>query len=122
MLPAPPIVVPGPAVQAPQVQPPGPIVSVPGQLPPAVAPPGVLLPAAPVMTPQQFAQTFKPLPGRYEVTLIHPGSRRPVTVCFTLPDGCPRVRTHHRDLIFDYGRQEVHVRFQVGGRVKVTAR
>jgi hypothetical protein len=110
------VVAPAPAVQPPTTLP-GPVVSVPSQLlPPAV------LPAASIMTPEQFARVFKPLPGKYEVTLIHPGSKRPVTVCFTLPDGCPRVTAHHRDLIFDYGRQEVHVRFAIGGRVRVTTR
>jgi len=109
-----------PAVQAPPVTLPGPIVSMPSQPPSAPGLPA--LPAASIMTPEQFARVFKPLPGKYEVTLIHPGSKRPVAVCFTLPEGCPRVTAHHRDLIFDYGRQEVHVRFAIGGRVKVTTR
>jgi hypothetical protein len=105
------LVAPAPAVQAPPALPPAPIVSVPAPL----------LPAAPApLTHQQFAQAFKPLPGRYEVSLIHPGSKCPVAVCFTLPEGCPRIIVHRRDLIFDYGRHEVHIRFQIGGRVKVT--
>ena len=72
---------------------------------------------------QEFARIFKPLPGKYEVVLIHPGNKRPVNVCFTLPDGCPRVIVHHRELVFDYGRHhEVAIRFALGGRVRVVTR
>ncbi len=124
--PPPPAVVPQPqppAVVAPMPQPapivPGPIV--PGNVVPA--PPPVVLTPAPPMTHQEFARIFKPAPGNYEVVLIHPGSKRPVNVCFTLPPGCPRVRVRHRELVFDYGHHhEVCIRFALGGRVRVINR
>jgi hypothetical protein len=117
----PPVVVPQP--QPPVVIPPPPTPVPPGTVIPAPVPPAVVLTPAPPMTHQEFARIFKPLPGKYEVTLIHPGSRRPVNVCFTLPDGCPRVRVRHRELAFDYGRHhEVVIRFALGGRVRVVTR
>jgi hypothetical protein len=42
---------------------------------------------------------------------------------FTLPPGVPKkVRVHRRELEFDYGRQEVDVRFRPRGGVKVVYR
>ncbi len=141
-IPAPPVAVPVPP--PPGVVPPmptpaptgalpaAPIVSVPSQLPLSgpgpvkvvsstpVVNPRPVLPA--VMTHQEFARIFKPAPGRYEVTLIHPGSKNPVPVSFTLPDGAPQVRVYRRELVFDYGRHEVEIRFAIGGRVRVTSR
>ncbi|MCC6419299.1 MAG: hypothetical protein IT429_13780 [Gemmataceae bacterium] len=129
----PPVVVPPMPPAAPTALPaPAPIVSVPSQFgpvpvapvpqPPVIVAPAPVVAAPAIMTHEEFARVFRPLPGRYEVTLIHPGSRRPVPVCFTLPDGCPRVRVHRRELVFDYGRHEVEIRFQLGGRVRVTSR
>ena len=116
--PAPVVVPPLPPVDLP---PPTPVP--PGVVVPAPVPPAVVLTPAPPMTHQEFAHIFKPLPGKYEVTFIHPGSKRPVNVCFTLPDGCPRVRVRHRELVFDYGRHhEVVIRFALGGRVRVVTR
>jgi hypothetical protein len=116
----PPMVVPPPMPPAPAQLPgqlPGPIVSQPAPAPVVVMP----APAV-VMTHEQFARAFKPLPGRYEVTLLHPGSKCPVTVCFTLPDGCPRVEVRRREIVFDYGRHEVEIRFALFGKVKVNYR
>jgi hypothetical protein len=101
---------------------PGPVVSVPANFPGGVAPPPAPVPAARPMTHQEFAKAFQPGPGRYEVVLLHPGSKCPVTVCFTLPPGCPRVIVHKRELVFDYGRHEVEIRFQIGGKVRVRER
>jgi hypothetical protein len=110
LLPPPPMPVPVP---------PGSIVPVPGNLP---APPVVLTPAPP-MSHREFARIFKPMPGRYEVTLIHPGSHRPVHVCFTLPEGCPHVVVRHRELVFDYGHHhQVVIRFALFGHVRVVTR
>jgi hypothetical protein len=121
----PPVIVPAPPMPAPAPAglPPGTVVLPPGTVAPAPAPAPVVLTPAPPMTHQEFARIFKPLPGKYEVVLIHPGSKRPVNVCFTLPDGCPRVVVHHRELVFDYGRHhEVAIRFALGGRVRVITR
>jgi hypothetical protein len=88
-------------------------------LPPAPPPPAVVK----ALTLDQFAAAFKPIPGTHRVCLIHPRTGQPVDVEFTLPPGVPRkVRVHRRDLEFDYGRQEVHVRFQPRGGVKVVYR
>jgi hypothetical protein len=113
---APPVVVQPPVIVQPPVLP-GPIVSQP-----AVVVPAPVVVATPVMTHREFAAAFKPLPGRYEVTLMHPGSNCPVTVCFNLPEGCPRVVVRHREILFDYGRHEVEIRFALFGKVKVTYR
>src|SRR5262245_46751123 len=103
---------PAPLPVPPPPAPPGGVVPPPKSLPPAL-PPVVLTPAPP-MTHQEFARIFKPLPGNYEVVLIHPGTHRPVPVNFTLPEGNPRVKVHRRELVFDYGRRhQVTVRFAV---------
>jgi len=90
----------------------------------------VVVPAAPSypvipapirpITLEEFAATFQPLPGTYEVTFIHPGKKCPVTVCFTLPPGCPKVRLTKRQIEFDYGRCDVTIRFRICGKVSVT--
>lgn len=93
----------------------------PSQQPPAVVIPGPIVhsPGQP-MTHYQFARVFQPIPGRHVVTLIHPGiCRKVVTVCFTLPPGCPRVCVHRRSLEFDYGNHCVKIRFALFGRVRV---
>jgi hypothetical protein len=36
-----------------------------------------------------------------------------------LPAGCPKVRTGHRYIEFDYGNQIIEVRFALFGKVKV---
>jgi hypothetical protein len=75
------------------------------------------------MTLDEFAAAFKPCPGTHRVCLIHPRTGQPVDVEFTLPPGVPRkVRVLRRDLEFDYGRQEVDVRFLLRGGVKVVYR
>ncbi len=108
VVPAPPPVVVVPA--APVV--PAPVV------PPAPLPP----PPAPVRPPTigEFAASFQPAPGTYQVTLLHPLTGCPVPVCFTLPPGCPcKVRVQRRELEFDYGRREVEIRFERHGGVRV---
>jgi hypothetical protein len=86
---------------------PGPVVPLDG--PPVVVTPSPV-PACPLSL-CDFAATFKPAPGSYEVWLIHPKKGCPVKVCFTLPCGCPHVRVCKRDLIFDYGKQQVKIHF-----------
>lgn len=95
---------------------------------PAGQPPEIVLPApapltaipAPVPTIDEFARTFIPIAGTYEVVLIHPVKKCPVQVCFTLPPGCPKVRTGKFRLEFDYGRHSVVIRFKlIGGKYVV---
>jgi hypothetical protein len=74
------------------------------------------------VSPADFARTFKPAPGSYTVTFVHTRSGQPVTVTFDLPAGNPQVSYFAHSLVFDYGRTEVEIRFQVGGKVRVTQR
>ncbi|HTU89569.1 MAG TPA: hypothetical protein VMF69_05675 [Gemmataceae bacterium] len=94
--------------------------TVPELLPPAVVPPPAVLPVRP-LTVSEFVATFKPLPGKYEVLLIHPKTGCPVKVCFALPPGCIRnVRFTGHKIVFDYKCQcNVVIRFLHGGKVWV---
>ena len=71
-------------------------------------------------TAADFVRTFKPAPGSHQVTLLHTRTNQPVTIAFELPQGEPRVLSYSHSILFDYGRQEVEIRFMVGGKVKVT--
>jgi hypothetical protein len=103
-----------PAGGTPTLPPPAPLPTIP---PPPV--PGVVK----ALTLEEFAAAFQPCAGTHRVCLIHPRTGQPVDVEFTLPPGVPKkVRVHRRELEFDYGRQEVDVRFQLRGRVKVVYR
>src|SRR5262249_2871744 len=76
------------------------------------------------MTLAEFAATIKPAPGNYEVILLHPRTCCPVKVCFTLPCGCPKkIAVHKREVVFDYGREKVVIRFPIlGDGVRVSYR
>lgn len=79
--------------------------------------------AQPAWTIKDFAASFKPAPGYYEVVFLHPHTCRPVKVCFELPDCCLKEINVRRDsLEFDYGKVEVEVEFKRDGRVKVEYR
>jgi hypothetical protein len=107
--------------------------SVRADLPPPTAIPSegpILEPALPVpppapplkpMTPAEFVASFKPLPGKYEVLLVHPATGCPVKVCFELPPGCVRkVRVNSHRIEFVYaGRHDVIIRFLCTGKVWV---
>jgi hypothetical protein len=71
------------------------------------------------LTPEEFVRSFRPIPGTHETVLLHPWSKTPVKVTFTLPAGTPRVSATRRDILFDYGRYRVHVVFALGGAVRV---
>lgn len=95
-------------------------------VPPPVPEPDLLPVPRPVVVPAppptlaQFAAAFTPLPGRYEVVLLHPATGQPVTVAFSLPPGTPRkVRLHRYRLAFDYGRHDVALVFRRDGSVRV---
>lgn len=94
--------------------------AVPELLPPTVMPPPVIMPARP-LTVNEFVSAFKPLPGKYEVMLIHPKTGCPVKVCFTLPPGCLRtVRVNAHKIAFVYKCQcDVVIRFLHSGNVWV---
>ena len=78
-------------------------------------------PFAQPLTIEEFVKCFQPFPGAYRVTLIHPKTCKPVTVCFELPDcGCPpKVRSGRRYVEFDYGKREVEILFRHNGTVDV---
>jgi hypothetical protein len=87
------------------------------EAPPATT--AVVVNRAPTL--DEFAKTFKPAAGKYEVVIQHPVTCEPVTVCFTLPEGCPKkVKVHPRQIDFDYGKTDVSIRFIRDGRVRVT--
>jgi hypothetical protein len=102
---------PGVSVRAPFVD-----VHVGGPAPVVPAPPAVVR----VPTLEEFAATFRPVPGTYEVTILHSRSGCPVTVCFTLPPGCPKVCVHRHQIDFEYPCEDVRIRCQIGGKVKVS--
>ena len=82
----------------------------------------VPLPGQRMITHREFAETFKPAPGTYDVVILHPVTHKPVQVTFTLPPGAARnVRSFLRQINFDYGgRRDVTIRFLGDGRVRVT--
>jgi hypothetical protein len=101
----------------------------PGQYPQAEIPVPRVLPSSGTstvlvksrpMTHREFANAFVPVPGRYEVDLIHPGCcDNVVHVCFDLPPGCPRVHVGNRYIEYDYGNYSVEIRFALFGKVRV---
>lgn len=87
---------------------------------PAYVPAPTTVPVVPAryMTHREFAATFRPAPGNYEVMMIHPYTHCPVKVCFSLPPGCIKeVDADRNELRFDYGKWELEVHFKRDGRV-----
>lgn len=82
----------------------------------------VAVAASPVMTVDEFARSFQPLPGTYEVTLLHPKTCCPVTVCFTIPP-CHCVKkvkaSKHSIRIEIEHRRDVVINFRHSGKVDV---
>jgi hypothetical protein len=74
------------------------------------------------LTLAQFAAAFKPAAGCHEVLLVNPVTCCPVLVRFTLPCGCPKVCVSKREVMFDYGRTKVRIRFRIRGRLAVVYR
>ena len=115
---------------------PPPIVAYPGEPPPVPLPPAEPAPVVPAPVPlpapgpeavivrpptlEEFAASFHPAPGHYEVVLLNPETCCPTKVCFTLPCGCPTVRVHEKSLVFHYGfLDNVAIRFHHDGSVTV---
>jgi hypothetical protein len=85
-----------PPLPMPKVSPPAPA--------PVIESPPTALQGGQVMTLRQFATTFQPKAGAYEVDLINPVTKQPTKVRFTLPDGTPRrVQVRDDELEFRYG-------------------
>jgi hypothetical protein len=115
-------------IQVPFLPAPPPMIAAPpvaGPPPMIVAPPAVGLPPLPAGVPAptvaDFAATFKPVPGTYDVVLQHPFTQQPVKVSFTLPrtNGYYRVRVRPRFIEFDAPDHVVEIRFLRNGRVEV---
>ncbi len=91
-------------------------------LPRIVPPPRPVRPVRPP-TIHEFARTFRPLPGKYDVVLCHPYTGQPVRVCFTLPPGCVKVVVRKKlfcyEIDFEYRDCEIEINFKRRGRVKV---
>jgi hypothetical protein len=107
----------GPAGQpVPQLPPPGRPQPLPQPLPPPMA-----VPQAPVaFTLPDFSRGFAALPGKHQVWFVHPCSKRPVEVCFTLPPGrMKRFEVDDRDIEFEFEKCEVRIEFRKNGTVKV---
>jgi len=86
-----------------------------GQLPPPRVLPVEAAPA--IIRPialGDFAASFKPAPGNYEVLFVNPVTGCPTPVCFTLPSGCIKcVRLSRRQVTFDYGNCQVTIKFRI---------
>jgi hypothetical protein len=96
----------------------------PEQLPPPPVAIPIPPPPGPVETVQvfkidRFAKGFQPLPGTHRVAFVHPYTGKPAEVTFDLPPGKPTVRTSKRELVFDYGKKEVKLRFYRDGGHRV---
>jgi hypothetical protein len=87
------------------------------QLPPPRLLPADQVPAPAVVRPialGEFAASFKPAGGKYEVLFCNPVTGCPTPVCFCLPDGCVKcVRVTRRQITFDYGNCQVSIRFRI---------
>lgn len=93
--------------------------------PPPPPPAPIILPVPPAgtlpLTTAEFAASFKPLPGTYEVVLLHPFTGQPVKVVFTLPrtEGYYKTHARPRFIEFDSPDHAVEIRFHRNGRVNV---
>ncbi len=90
--------------------------------PPAPLPvPERAIPVAPrAFTLAEFSRGFTPLPGKHEVWLVHPVTRQPALICFTLPPGrMKRFEVGDRYIEFNFDKCEVRIDFYRNGRIKV---
>jgi hypothetical protein len=101
-----------------------PVYEQPTYSPPPVivqAPPVVARPRVPVYDClDEFERCFRPCPGHHHVVIVHPVTKRPVEVCFDLPDCKLRdFDVRRRSIEFDYGKHEVRIEFNRDGTVCV---
>ena len=122
-------------VPPPAFVPPAPLPApLPRELP--EAPPPAVKPAQPKDDPEapppaartdsltlaDFAKSFKPKAGNYEVEIVNPVTNQPTSVRFSLPEGTPRrVHASAREIEFDYGaRRYVKIQFDSDGAVVIS--
>ena len=69
----------------------------------------------------EFSRFFTPTPGRHDVWVVHPVTRQPVKVCFTLPPGrLQEFEVDRRTIRFEFRNgQEVEIEFRNNGTVRV---
>ena len=81
----------------------------------------VPVPAPQAVTLADFSRLFTPTPGRHHVWVVHPVTRQPVEVCFTLPPGQLReFKVDRREIRFEFrGGFEVEIEFRGNGTVRV---
>ena len=83
----------------------------------------VLVPAprqVPLYCLDTFARDFHPCPGKHHIAIVHPVTKQPVEVCFTLPECKLRdLDVCRRHIGFDYGKHEVRIEFKRDGTVCV---
>lgn len=113
-----PQVVPYPAFRPPVFVP----VAVPVLQPvPVFVPQPLPVPAPQAITLADFSRFFTPTPGKHHVWVVHPVTRQPVAVCFTLPPGqLKEFKVDRREIRFEFrGGFEVEIEFRNNGTVKV---
>lgn len=84
--------------------------------------PVIVQPQIPVYCFDTFARDFRPCPGRHHIAIIHPVTKCPVEVCFTLPDRkLKEVEVHRREIEFKFGLgcHKVELEFKRDGTVRV---
>ncbi len=119
--PGPVYVVPPPSVYIPPAAAPR-VEVVPTTVVPAIKVPVELSPPGQILTLEQFAVSFKPRGGSFDVDVINPVTRQPTKVRFTLPEGTPkRVLVNAREIEFRYGLLHfVRIEFDSSGAQVVT--
>jgi hypothetical protein len=98
--------------------PPPPVQTTPPPTEMASVAPGV--PAPRTLTLAEFAAAFRPISGDHVVYLLHPYTKEPVKVAFTLPPGAPRkVKVFKHSMFFHYKKHTVSLRFFRDGSMRV---
>ncbi len=79
--------------------------------------------AVKVPTLEEFAGSFQPKGGSYELSIVSPVTKQVTPVRFTLPEGTPRrVQVRRNEIEFNYGiRHFVRIEFDSDGAI-VTSR
>jgi len=74
----------------------------------------------PAISLRDFARSFRPEPGDWAVTFVHPRTGELVDVYFTLPhDDLEDINLERDEIEFEYDDQEVKIEFRRDGRVRV---
>lgn len=73
------------------------------------------------VTLSEFSRFFTPTPGRHSVWVVHPTTRQPVQVNFTLPGGrLQDFEVDRRSIRFEFRNgQRVEIDFRTNGTVRV---